>query len=244
MANIRIWLRYDGTDFHGYQIQKNGYTIQQALKEAVRDTVGEECKIIGCSRTDAGVHAEMYCANFHSDTKIPPQNLPLALNTHLPLSVRVYAADYVEESFHATFSTIEKTYEYTIDTALISNPFTSRYSWHYPYKVDVDKMKIGAKAIIGTHDFTAFMASGGQAKTAVRTVKELEIFSDNNKITIKITADGFLYNMVRIIAGTLIYCGIGKIDPNSVDGIINSRDRKAAGITAPPQGLKLVSVVY
>lgn len=244
MANIRIWLKYDGTDFHGYQIQKNGYSIQEALTNAIGEVTGEVISLTGSSRTDAGVHASCYAANFFSETKIPFERLPLAINAHLPQSIRVYKAEEVDENFHATFSAKEKTYEYTIDTNAVADPFTARYSWHYHRALDVDKMKDAAKHIVGTYDFSAFCSAGAQTKTSVRTVKSLLINEENGVVTIKITADGFLYNMVRIITGTLVYVGSGKLTPDSVEKIIASGNRKNAGITAPPEGLKLVSVVY
>lgn len=244
MANIRIWLKYDGTDFHGYQIQKNGITVQELIEKAIEKITGAKTPVIGCSRTDAGVHAYMYAANFHSETKIPDKKLPVALNTALPDTIRVYKAERVSDDFHATLSATEKTYEYTIDTNEIADPFLKRYAWHYNYFVDSERMKEGARYLIGKHDFTAFMASGGQTKTTVRTVKNIEITEKDKVITIKITADGFLYNMVRIIAGTLVYCGAGKLTPEDVGRILESKDRKEGGITAPPEGLKLISVIY
>ena len=244
MANIRIWLKYDGTDFHGYQIQKNGITIQETLEKAIGKITGTKTPVTGCSRTDAGVHAYMYAANFHSDTKVPLDKLPIALNTALPETIRVYKAEYVADDFHATFSAIRKTYEYTIDTNEIADPFLKRYAWHYNYAVDIERMKEGASYLLGKHDFSAFMAAGGQAKTMVRTVENIEITEKDKVITVKITADGFLYNMVRIIVGTLVYCGGGKLEPSDVLKIRESKDRKEGGITAPPSGLKLISVVY
>ncbi len=244
MANIRIWLKYDGTDFHGYQIQKNGITVQEHIEKAIMKITGVKTSVTGCSRTDAGVHALMYAANFHSDTKIPDEKLPVALNTALPDTIRVYKAERVSENFHATFSAVEKTYEYTIDTNDIADPFLKRYAWHYNYYVDSERMKEGAVHLIGKHDFTAFMASGGQVKTTVRTVKDIEITEKDKVITLRITADGFLYNMVRIIAGTLVYCGAGKLSPDDVKKMLESKDRREGGVTAPPEGLKLISVVY
>lgn len=244
MSNIRIWLKFDGTDFHGYQIQKNGVSVQEAIQNAIFDVTGDKVNITGCSRTDAGVHAKQYCANFFLETKIPIDKLPLALNTHLPEAVRVYDAQIVDDNFHSTFSAKEKTYVYTIDTNKVADPFSVRYAWHYPYVLDIEAMKKGAEYILGTHDFSAFKAAGAQTKTSVRTVKQLEISEESGIFKISVTADGFLYNMVRIIAGTLVYVGIGKIAPKSICDIILSGDRKMAGITAPPQGLMLVSVVY
>lgn len=244
MKNIRILLKYDGTDFHGYQIQKNGYTVQEALSSAIYSVTGEKSDVIGCSRTDAGVHAKMYCANFFSKTKIPMGKLPLALNTKLPPSVRVNFAEIVEDGFHSTFSAKEKTYQYIIDTNMIADPFLSRYSWHYPYKIDFSKMKKASKYIVGKHDFSAFASAGRQTKTTVRTVKKIKLYRKKGIIKIEITADGFLYNMVRIIVGTLVYTGIGKIKTKNIPDIILSHDRSKAGITAPPEGLTLISVVY
>lgn len=244
MANIRIWLKYDGTDFHGYQVQKNGFTVQEALENAISKITGEKISITGCSRTDAGVHAYMYAANFFSETKIPMDKMPLAINTALPDSIRVYKAELTEDSFHATYSAKEKTYEYTIDTNIIADPFLKRYAWHFSYDLDIGKMKEGAQFLIGKHDFSAFMASGAQVKTTVRTVKKIEITEKDKIITLRITADGFLYNMVRIITGTLAYCGIGKIVPSDVKVILDSKKRALGGITAPPEGLKLISIVY
>lgn len=244
MSNIRIWLKYDGTDFHGYQMQKNGISIQEVLTRAIECVTGEKVTLIGCSRTDSGVHASCYAANFFSDTKVPMERLPLAINAYLPESVRVYASEKVADDFHATFSAKEKTYEYTIDTNKVSDPFVSRYTWHYPYKLDIEKMREAASFVVGTHDFSAFCAAGAQTKTSVRTVSALTVTEENGFFKVRITANGFLYNMVRIVTGTLVYASVGKLEPASVGDIIASRDRKKAGITAPPEGLKLISVVY
>lgn len=244
MSNIRIWLKYDGTDFHGYQIQKNGISVQEVLTHAIERVTGSRVSLTGCSRTDSGVHASCYAANFFSDTKVPIEKLPLAINAYLPDSVRVYSSEIVPDDFHATFSAKEKTYEYTIDTNKVSDPFVSRYSWHYPYKLDLEKMKQAAGFIVGTHDFSSFCAAGAQTKTSVRTVSALDILEDNGFVKIKITANGFLYNMVRIITGTLVYASVGKICPDSMGEILMSCDRKRAGITAPPEGLRLINVRY
>ncbi len=244
MANIRIWLKYDGTDFHGYQIQKNGISIQEELEKALYAVTGEKIRLTGSSRTDAGVHASCYAANFNSETKIPHEKLPLAINAYLPESIRVCKAEAVSDDFHATFSAKEKTYEYTINTNAVSDPFTSRYSWHYHRTLDIGAMKRAALFIKGTHDFSAFCSVGAQTKTSVRTVKEISVSEENGIVKIKITANGFLYNMVRIITGTLVYAGVGKIRADDMKDIIASCDRKKAGMTAPPEGLMLISVVY
>ncbi len=244
MANIRLWLCFDGTDFHGYQRQKNGYTVQEAIEEAIEKITGFVSPVIGCSRTDAGVHAKRYCANFLSNTHIPMEKMPLALNTALPESIRILKSEYVPNEFHATFSAKEKTYEYLINTNKIANPFLARYCWHFAYNIQLPAMRDAADLLLGTHDFSAFMASGGQTKTTVRTVKSINLTEDDGVIRMQITADGFLYNMVRIITGTLVYCGIGKLSVEKIGELLKSGDRSQAGITAPPQGLSLLSIVY
>ncbi|MDP4132409.1 MAG: tRNA pseudouridine(38-40) synthase TruA [Bacillota bacterium] len=244
MNNVKLWLSFDGTDFHGFQRQDNGYTVQQALEEAICKITEEKSCIFGCSRTDAGVHARTYCANFKTNSSIPIEKLPLALNTKLPESIRINKAELDFDDFHASFSAIGKTYEYIICNRSILDPFISRYSWHYPKQLDYLKMNKASEYFIGEKDFSAFMATGGQAKTTVRNVYELILTENDGILNIKISANGFLYNMVRIIVGTLIYCGNGKIDPLDIPEIILSKDRKRAGITAPAKGLSLVNVYY
>ena len=232
-----LTLCYDGTEYHGFQRQENGITIQEVIETAIKKVTGEKVSITGCSRTDAGVHATEYVCNFRTESSVPADKFCFAINSFLPEDVSCTASSEVDMDFHARYSAKAKTYTYTIYNAPHRNPVLCRFAWHYPVKIDIDKMKIAAKAIVGTHDFTAFMASGGQQKTTVKTVNFLDITTHENKIDITINADGFLYNMVRIIAGTLVYAGVGKIDPNDVPAIIESGDRTLAGITAPPQGL-------
>ena len=244
MRNIMLTLCYDGTEYHGFQRQENGLTIQQVVEEAIKKVTGETVSITGCSRTDAGVHATEYICNFKTESSVPADKFCFALNSYMPEDISCTASCEAEEDFHARYSAKSKTYTYTIYNAPHKNPVVCRYAWHYPIKIDVEKMKVAASAIVGTHDFTAFMASGGQQKTTVKTVNFLDVSEEENKIEISINADGFLYNMVRIIAGTLVYAGTGKIDPMQVSEIIKSGDRTLAGITAPPQGLCLKKVLY
>lgn len=239
-----LTLCYDGTEYHGFQRQENGITIQEVIETAIKKVTGEKVSITGCSRTDAGVHATEYVCNFRTESSVPADKFCFAINSFLPEDVSCTASSEVDMDFHARYSAKAKTYTYTIYNAPHRNPVLCRFAWHYPVKIDIDKMKIAAKAIVGTHDFTAFMASGGQQKTTVKTVNFLDITTHENKIDITINADGFLYNMVRIIAGTLVYAGVGKIDPNDVPAIIESGDRTLAGITAPPQGLCLKKLFY
>ena len=244
MRNIKLTLGYDGTDYHGFQRQENAVTIQQVVEEAIKKVTGETVSITGSSRTDAGVHAMEYVCNFRTESSVPADKFCFALNSFLPEDVSCTASCEVDIDFHARYSAKSKTYTYTIYNAPHRNPVLCRFAWHYPVKIDVEKMKIAAQSIVGTHDFTAFMASGGQQKTTVKTVNFLNVTTDENKIVIEINADGFLYNMVRIIAGTLVYAGVGKLDPSEIPDIIESGDRVRAGITAPPQGLCLKKVFY
>lgn len=242
--NIRIDLMYDGTAYHGFQRQKNAVTIQECLETAINKITGEAVTVTGCGRTDAGVHAKGYVANFFSDTKIPMARLPLAINAYLNNDIRVKSAKYVPSDFHARFSAKKKTYSYKIINKPVSDVFLRKFAWFYPVKLDYEKMQSGAKFVLGKHDFSAFMAEGSPVKSTVRTVFELNLYNEDDIITIDITADGFLYNMVRIIVGTLVYCGNGKIEPGNVPRIISSKNRVLAGVTAPPEGLMLKEVFY
>ena len=244
MRNIMLTLCYDGTEYHGFQRQENGITIQEVVETAIRKVTGETLSITGCSRTDAGVHATEYVCNFKTESTVPADKFCFALNSYMPDDVSCTSSCEVDMDFHARYSAKAKTYTYTIYNAPHKNPVLCRYAWHYPVKIDREKMKKAAGYIVGTHDFTAFMASGGQQKTTVKTVNFLEISEDENRIFISINADGFLYNMVRIIAGTLVYAGVGKINPDEIPEIIESKDRVRAGITAPPQGLMLKKLFY
>ena len=239
-----LTLCYDGTDYHGFQRQENGITIQQVVETAIKKVTGEILSITGCSRTDAGVHATEYVCNFKTESTVPADKFCFALNSYMPDDVSCIASSEATMDFHARYSAKAKTYTYTIYNAPHKNPVLCRFAWHYPIKIDVEKMKKAAKYIVGTHDFTAFMASGGQQKTTVKTVNFIDIAQNEKEITISINADGFLYNMVRIIAGTLVYAGVGKIDPDDLPDIIESKERVRAGITAPPQGLCLKKIFY
>lgn len=244
MNNIAIHISYDGTDYHGFQRQQNGMTVQQRVEEAVSAVTGENITITGCSRTDAGVHAMDYVCNFKTNSRIPPEKFPFALNTVLPENIRCFKGVQVDSEFHARFSAQSKIYSYKIYNAPHANAVFSRYACHYPLQLDVQKMQTAAKDFIGKKDFSAFMATGGQQKTTVKEIYSLDVEKNGNLIEIKIHANSYLYNMVRIIAGTLMYVGCGKIDASDIKGIIESCDRKKAGITAQPQGLCLEKVFY
>ena len=248
MKNIAVKIMYDGAKYHGWQFQKNGITVQQRIETVLTDILGEEVSVCGCSRTDAGVHAFEYVFNFKSNSKIPIEKLPFAINNHLmDDSISAIDAWYADDDFNARFSSRGKRYIYKIWNSNIQNPFTSKYTWFVPYKLDIEKMKTAAKSFVGTHDFSAFMAAGGSQKTTVRTIRDCVVRQSAEwpeQIEIEVEADAFLYNMVRIIAGTLREVGVGRISVESIEDIINSCDRKKAGMTAPPEGLCLKKVFY
>lgn len=240
----KLTMAYDGTLYHGWQRQKNGITVQEILEKAVSDMFGKETVITGCSRTDAGVHAKIYVCSFCGETSIPCEKIPFVLNTVLPPDIRAYKCEIVDDSFNARFNTVTKAYEYKIINAPVADPLLRNFAWHYPVKLDVEKMKQAAQIIVGKHDFASFCAAGSKVKSTVRTVTELSISADGNLITVRAAADGFLYNMVRIIVGTLVYVGNGKLLVNEIEDLLHKKDRRLMGITAPPQGLSLVEVNY
>jgi len=247
MKNIAMRIRYDGTNFHGWQYQPNGITVQQVIEEALSELLASPIKVTGCSRTDAGVHALDYVFNFMTDTGIPTEKLPYALNYRLCEDISAIEAWEVPEEFNARFSAKGKRYIYRIQNAQQKNPFLNRYSWHIPYHLDVDAMKKAAPLLEGTHDFAGFMAAGGSQKTTVRTVRICRVEQNEElpeSITVTVEADAFLYNMVRIITGTLAEVGFGRICPEEIPGILASCDRRQCGLTAPPQGLFLKKVYY
>ena len=247
MKNIAMRLIYDGSKYHGWQYQKNGITVQQTLEEALSDITGEEIKVTGCSRTDAGVHALDYVMNFVTNTSIPTDKLPYALNYRLNNDIVALDAWEADADFSARFSSKGKRYIYKIWNGKIRNPFFVGYSWYLPYNLERDMMTEAAKYFVGTHDFSAFMAVGGSQKTTVRTIRECSVEFDNDHselIIVTVEADAFLYNMVRIITGTIVEAGFGKILPEDIPQIINSCDRRRSGATAPPEGLFLKKVYY
>ena len=244
MRNIKLTIQYDGTAYHGWQTQKNAVTVQETLEKAITEVTGTKPQLTGCSRTDAGVHAEHFVANFKSETKIPCDKIPMALNTYLPQDIVCMKAENEQQEFNARFSAKKKRYTYYIQNSRFPNVFKVNYSWHYPYKINIDDMRRAAAAFLGEHDFIGFAASGFTVKTTVRTIYSLDIEQLGELIKITVCGDGFLYNMVRIIAGTLVFAGCGKINPDDMQDIIASCDRTRAGITAPPQGLFLSEVYY
>lgn len=244
MRNIKITVEFDGTDYCGWQVQKNGTAVQQVLQKAIESIVSHDIKLTGSSRTDAGVHARGLVANFHTESAIPAANFPAAINTKLPGDIVVVIAEEVDDDFHSRYSSKGKRYSYTILNRKAPSALLRNYSAHVLVPLDIRKMEQGAKYILGTHDFSAFKSSGSKIKSNVRTVRLLNIFKNGDIIRMEIEADGFLYNMVRIIAGTLIDVGKGKINPEDIEDIIRCREREKAGKTAPACGLCLECVFY
>lgn len=244
MRNIKLNIQYDGTNYHGWQIQKNARTVQEIVKKAVEKTVNEEIILTGCGRTDAGVHAENYVCNFFTQSQIPSERLPYALNTHLPDDIVCFCAEDTDGEFHSNKSAVKKRYVYKILNREFPDAIMGKYSWHCKGRLDLEKMQKAAGAFVGIHDFIGFASSGFTVKTTVREIYSLDVYKSGDVITVDVTGNGFLYNMVRIITGTLVYVGMGKINPDSMAEIIQSKDRKRAGITAPPQGLCLKEVYY
>ncbi len=244
MRNIALKLRYDGTAYHGWQEQKSERTVCGTLKDAITKLTGEDIKLVGCGRTDAGVHAIAYCANFRSDTRIPMERLPLALNSMLPDDIAVMKSVYVEDEFNAILSCLGKEYTYRIENTRVRDPFLRNRAWFYPAALDERVMQSAASKLVGTHDFAAVRSVGTETKTTVRTVYYCDVERHGDCVTVRVAADGFLYNMVRCICGTLVYCSEGKLTPEDIPEMLESRDRRLAGPTAPPQGLYLTRVWY
>lgn len=244
MKRVKLTVAYDGTNYCGWQVQPNGLTIQQVLNKHLSELTGEQIETIGASRTDAGVHALGNVAVFDTNVRMPGEKFSYALNQRLPEDIRIEAAEEVSPDFHPRYVESEKTYEYKILNRRFPVP-TQRFYTHFTYiPLDVDKMKSAAEYLLGEHDFKSFCGAGAQVKTTVRTIKNIEIIQEGDLITLRITGNGFLYNMVRIIAGTLMEVGGGVYPPEHVKEILDARDRKAAGPTAMARGLTLVKIEY
>ncbi len=244
MKNIALRLRYDGSRYHGWQVQKNAVTVAQTMEEALAKVCGERVKLTGCGRTDAGVHALRYCANFHSGCTVPVDRLPLAVNSRLPDDIAVVDAVEVPDDFNAIGSCVKKEYVYKILNSRIPDPFLADRVCFYPQRLDISLMQAAARAFEGTHDFKAVRSEGTQTKTTVRTVYWCRAEKDGDLITVSICANGFLYNMCRAMVGTMVYASYGKLIPEEIPALLEKRDRRLTGPTMPPQGLYLNRVWY
>ncbi len=244
MRRIRLIVAYDGTAYCGWQRQPNGITVEEVLGRAISELCGRETEIIGASRTDAGVHAYGNVAVFDTDMRMDAGKFTYALNARLPQDVRVQYSDEVPEGWHPRRQNSIKTYEYRILNRRTQIPTERLYTYFCYYELDVERMRRAAGYLIGTHDFTSFCSVKTQAKSPVRTIYQLEVWEDGDIITIHICGDGFLYNMVRIISGTLLRVGSGTYEPEHVKEILDAHDRQAAGETLPPEGLTLINIEY
>jgi tRNA pseudouridine38-40 synthase len=244
MRNIKLVLEYDGTRYSGWQRQKNAPTVQMALEDSIYKITGEKVPTMGCSRTDSGVHAREFVCNFFTLSNISDLRIREALNAKLPEDIRVLQSIEVNESFHARYNSKGKTYSYTILNRDINSAIYRNYVCHIRQRLDLDRMVEAARYFVGTHDFEAFRNIGSSAKTTIRTMTQLDVLKEGPYIKVYGSADGFLYNMMRIITGTLIKVGQGKIIPDNIPGILASKDRNMAAKSAPAQGLCLEKVYY
>lgn len=244
MRKLALLLEWDGTTYAGWQFQENALTIQATVEKALYKICGEEIRLSGCSRTDAGVHAWGHVSHFVTRCPIPVDRLPLALNALLPDSISCRSAAEVDADFHARFQTTGKQYSYYIYNSSMPSALYGRYAYHEARPLDLAAMRAAAKIIEGRHDFVCFMAAGGQVKTTVRTIYELRIEPKGKQLRFVVRGDGFLYNMVRIIAGTLLYVGLGKLSVADVEQILDCGRRSLAGKTLPACGLFLDEVYY
>lgn len=242
--NYRLRLMYEGTRYAGWQRQENAATIQGELEKALAVILREPVILTGVSRTDAGVHAADFTANFHFSAPVDTYKLRRGANALLPPDIRIKQASVCDESFNARFDAVKKTYIYRIDCSPWGDAFYRNFSWHQPYPLDLEQMQLAADCFLGEHDFSGFMAQGSSAKTFTRTITESCFTRHGDLLEYQITGNAFLYNMVRIIAGTLVGVGRGKISAKALPEIILSHDRTCAGMTAPAKGLMLMRAQY
>ena len=244
MKRVLLTISYDGTDFHGWQYQPELLTVQGVLEEALYKLFSKKVTVIGSSRTDAGVHANGFFCHLYCDDNIPDAAFLRGINSLLPPTVAVLGVKEVESDFHARYDAQGKTYVYHIYNSNKKDAFKTRYAWHIERPLNIDLMNEFCQKIVGTHDFSAFCSAGATVETTVRTIKECYVEKNGDDVTLTVTADGFLYNMVRIIVGTAVAVSDKRINPTDINGILNSKKRDAAGMTAPPQGLFLEKVIY
>lgn len=244
MRNIKLTIEYDGKGFNGWQKQPDKLNIQGEIENAIERITGEKVELYASGRTDAGVHALGQTANFKTNSNIPIEKFCIAINSQLKKSIVIKEATEVDENFHCRYNCKGKKYRYVINNSINGSAIYRGLEYHMPIKLDVEKMREAAKYFVGRHDFKAFKSSGTSSKSSVREIYTAEIIEDGERIKIELTGSGFLYNMVRIISGTLVDVGLGKIKPEEIKNIIDKKDRTKAGKTLPAQGLYLVEVYY
>lgn len=241
---VKLIVAYDGTNYCGWQVQPNGITIQEVLNKTLSQLLGEEILTIGASRTDSGVHSLGNVCVFDTNTRMPAEKISYALNQRLPEDIVVQDSCEVPQDFHPRFSKSRKTYEYRILNKRFRDPTRRLDTLFFHYDLDVDKMNQAASYLVGEHDFASFCAANAQSETTVRTIHSASVTRDEDIIRIRVTGNGFLYNMVRIIAGTLIKIGDGDMPPEAMQSIIEAADRSKAGPTAPAHGLTMIGLEY
>lgn len=244
MKRVKLIVAYDGTNYHGWQVQDNGITIEEVLNRTISELVQEDIKVIGASRTDAGVHACGNVAVFDTESRIPGDKFSFALNQRLPEDIRIQESCEVDADFHPRYADTVKTYEYNILNRRFELPTKRLYAAFCYYPMDIERMNQAAAYLVGEHDFKSFCSAGAQVQTTVRTIYAVNVTKADDMVHIRITGNGFLYNMVRIIAGTLMQVGTGLMEPEQVKEILEARDRSKAGPTAVAKGLTLVEIRY
>lgn len=244
MPNVKMVIAYDGTDFHGFARQKDLRTVQGTLETVLGSITGEAVEVFGSGRTDAGVHARAQVIHFRQENGPPPSRYPYVMRRALPPDIVAVSTEIVPDAFHARFSAKSKTYRYTIDRSRIPDVFTRRYVWHVPTEMDLDEMHEAAAVLVGEHDFTSFCAASTPIENKVRTIYELRLVERGSYLDVYCTGSGFLQNMVRIVAGTLVDVAEGRMSPEQVAHALQGKDRRLAGRTAPASGLTLWEVHY
>lgn len=244
MKRLLLTIQYDGSAYHGWQVQSNAVTVQEMLQNAMEKVFCKRLDVKGCSRTDSGVHANMYCVSFDTDMNISNDSVVLALNTYLPKDIAVVQCREVPSDFHPRYACKSKEYIYKLYNGKIRNPFLENYAFHYRYDIDAEYLNREAQAFVGTFDYSGFCSVKSDVEDTVRTVKSFNVWRDGDMVYFKVEADGFLYNMVRIMVGTLLFVSEGKIKSGELADVIQSKVRQRAGKTAPPQGLYLNKVNY
>lgn len=244
MSRYLMKIKFDGTAYHGWQVQDNALTVQEEVQNALESFLKYRPNVTGCSRTDSGVHAKEYCFHFDCDLKIGEQSFVKAINTKLPQDIAAFDCEKVSDDFHSRYSVKSKKYEYYFFDGEERDPFYGKFSWLMKKRLDETKLDKAAKQFIGKYDYSGFCSSGSSVEDTVRTVFDAGVCRKGNTVVFYVEADGFLYNMVRIMAGTLYYVSLGKIKEDEIEDIILSKNRNSAGITAPPQGLFLSKVNY
>lgn len=244
MRNLKVIMAYRGTAYHGYQKQDNAITVQEVVEKCVSRVLDTSTDIIGCSRTDTGVHANEFCFSLKTERQIPVRNFIRGVNGYLPSDISILSCEDAEDDFHARFSCKGKEYMYLIHNSECRNPFAEDLQYHYRRNMDLDLMRRAAAHIVGTHDFKSFCSANTDKTDTTRTIYSLDIEKEKDLVKVLVKGDGFLYNMVRIIVGTLLWVNEGKISPDDIPDIISARDRQCTGKTAQAHGLYLNKVFY